>query len=164
MQIIKKSIQDLVEEADVFYELSRKLSCASVVDIVAKKFIYTSINNSEPLFNVKNLQEVFYDWKEMGFSSVAGNILKTNYVVTQHEITTYFSDHNLELSTKKIDLLSKIFWQEVAAHFTLPPTHVYIHEPDTDSLFDFGIYWKFCYIYLNNNTKQGIVIAADASD
>ncbi len=57
-----------------------------------------------------------------------------------------------------------VFWKEIAVHFTLPPTHVYVHIPATESIFDEGIFWQFCYIYLNNNTKQGIVLSADSFD
>ncbi len=167
MQIIKKSILDLTKEANIFYELSRKLSCASAVDIAARKFVYTLTNNHKPLFGIETLQEIFHDWKEevpWSKRKIAGNITETNHAAAQRKISLCLSDHNLQLTSEEIILFTNIFWREIAAHITLPPTHVYIHEPDTNSIFDFGIYWKFCYIYLNNNTKQGIVIAADASD
>ena len=62
MQIIKKSILDVAEEADVFYELSNKLSCSYGVGMTIRKFTYESTAHGSDIFSMDNFKEIFYDW------------------------------------------------------------------------------------------------------
>jgi hypothetical protein len=56
------------------------------------------------------------------------------------------------------------FWGIISAHFTLPPTHCFEHEPEQGSFLGDWDMWVFCYIFLNDITKEGIIIASRAYD
>ncbi len=59
---------------------------------------------------------------------------------------------------------SETFWGIINSNFTMPPTHSFQHKPDHDSFFGGWVMWEFCYVLLNDNTKEGIVIAGQAYD
>ncbi len=165
MKIIKKSIKDIDNEGTIFYELSSNLSCSYGVGITIRTFNYKLITNQTDIFSMKNFKEIFHDWKDgepYSKKKIKGTIEISNYLDSKEQINANFSDENSQLTQAETAPYIEKFWEEIATHFTLPPTHVYIHEPDTGSIFAFGIYWQFCYIYLNDKKKEGIVIAADA--
>lgn len=168
MKILQASLHDIDESHSVLYELSLKMSVGAVVEITTRTFKYTATkqSNNQICFIMNDLQNIFPDWKNGEFYSgkkIEGIIVESNYAASQKEIFTHFSNYNLALNQEQISEYKAIFWQEISCHFLLPPTHVFQHIPDTWSIFS-GIYWEFCFIYLNDITKDGIVIAASAWD
>lgn len=70
-----------------------------------------------------------------------------------------FEPGNPQFTQSRLDK----FWKLTETHFSLPPCICYQHIPNTNSYFDFGIMWNFCFILLNEQ-NQGIIIYAGASD
>ena len=118
-------------------------------------------------FTIKEFQDVFYDWKDGEFytkKKVAGSIDASNYADSQNQVFFNFSYDSTCNSLDKVAKHTDIFWKEIAVHFTMPPTQVYKHIPYKDSVFDDHGIWNFFYIYLNNTTKQGIILSGEAFD
>ncbi len=167
MEIIRGSVQDIDQDNSVLENLSLSMSYLYCVSIYSRIFMYELQDGQDVDFTIKEFQDVFYDWKDGEFytkKKVAGSIDASNYADSQNQVFFNFSHDSTCNSLDKVAKHTNVFWQEVTAHFTLPPTHVYVHIPVQGSVFDEGIFWQFCYIYLNNNTKQGIVLSAHAFD
>ncbi len=165
MHIIKKSILDLDKEGSVFYELSNKFSCSYGVGMTIRKFTYESTAHESDSFSMDNFKEIFYDWaagEPYTKKKIKETLEISNFIDSKAQINANFSDENSQLTHAETDPYIEKFWEEVANHITLPPTHVFFYDPDFDSAFTCGIYWQFCYIYLNDATKQGIVLSAYA--
>lgn len=56
----------------------------------------------------------------------------------------------------------KIFWDIIAGQIALPPQKTYSHVAFHNSLFSFGTYWNFCYIFVND--QKAFAIAMGAAD
>ncbi len=167
MKIIKKSIIDISDKSSSLYNLSEKMSSCYGVTITSRIFTYELTNNQQVCFSINHLNDIFYDWvngEPYCKKKIAGSIEDSNYTSSKKEIYKAFSDVNLQFTQDESTLYIKELWEEIAQNFTLPPTHVYLHNPDFDSVFACGIFWQFCFIYLNDKTKQGIIIAAESWD
>ena len=138
------------------------------VSFTSRTFNYQlSIERTEPVFQIWHLQDIFYDWKKGEFytkKKIEGFVEISNYDDSRSKILLNFSNENAFIAQEDVAKYTDAFWQEISVHFILPPTHVYLHNPSYDSVFDGGIFWQFCYIYLNSTTKQGIVLEGSATD
>ena len=167
MNIVKGSIQSVDQQGSVLYRLSQKMSCSYGVSILFRTFRYEIETTRNIKFTMENFRDVFPDWENgepYCKKKIEGSVEVSNYENSQQRIFSDFSHQCAQVSYEEVGVYLDVFWQEIAAHFTLPPTYVYLHNPAIGSVFNCGIFWQFCYIYLNNETKQGIVIAADATD
>lgn len=54
------------------------------------------------------------------------------------------------------------FWHLIKEEISLPCTQVYIHKPDYNSYFAFGVVWNFCFILVDQT--KGLVISGQAHD
>lgn len=94
---------------------------------------------------------------------IAGDVITVSFAHVKEVIAsclsyTFDPDDPL-LNQSRLD----VFWKLVKTHFSFPPIVCYQHIPATDSCFDTGVMWSFCFILLNEH-NQGIIIYAAASD
>ena len=160
MRIIKTSIISIDDENSSFFKISEKLSGAYTVGITARIFKYESNHNIDT-FDLRSFKDLFYDWEKIAAPSdgkIYGMIELSNFENSRHIISLCFNNENSQRSIQEIIIGEDSFWNEVAKNFTLPPSDVYIYEPDYGSFFTFGVYWQFCHIYLNRNTQEGIIL------
>jgi hypothetical protein len=170
MKIINDSIKNFGWGIDVFYELACKISATAPVGLTVRSFSY-ELTDSTDFFALEDFRLLF---KELLPScEIVGTLEKASYEKSEKMISDYIycgslagdflasrSDISPELREQSEKNLEH-FWNEVGKIFTLPPTHVYMHEAAYGSCFAEGSIWNFCFIYLNDVTKEGIVLAGD---
>lgn len=181
MNIIKSSIRNLViDEASPFYELEGKLQHECDISLKIRSFHFEPNPITPPIFDLGNLRETFYEVQPRTalpkpFSFIDGSIQEIFPSLSKD-----FIDLHLFCSGKASQPISKsdipiewhdeaqknvdCFWVEVGKHFQLAPTRTYRHYPSSESYFDFGVFWEFCFILLNDKTGQGIVLSGNATD
>ncbi len=167
MKINKESIIDISLEGSPLYSIGERLGRYYVLDIISRKFTYELDNDKNVTFDINALRNIFYNatiYPKNKPILIKGIIKLIDFEESKQFILSDFSHSESRLSQEDITNYMELFWKEVNMHCELPPSVAYIHIPVEDSYFDEWALWKFCYIYLNNNTKQGIVIAANACD
>lgn len=174
MKIIQSSIQKLPLTEGFFYELSGQLSCGGIVYFTIVPFKFDLGMGENPLMSIDDLKALVPAHAEQ--SMIAGFITSASYEISRSNIDLYIfcgamtgdrptSKSDLEeiyhsVAQKRVDL----FWNEIKNYFSMPPTHVFEHQPTPGSYFDNWVYWGFCYIFINTTTKQGILLSGECFD
>lgn len=171
--IKKKTILDLSEIGSNFFEFSQRVSTNSnySVSLISKAFKYEKGTNT--LFNLDLLQEIFPD----NFNDIEGSIVPINFKESADYINLCFAcgggasgdgkmtQLDLRMAPEEeVEQRLIWFWSEIEKYIQVPPTHAYKHIPKAGSYFDGGIFWQFCFIYLNEQTQQGFLIAGECFD
>jgi hypothetical protein len=176
MKINKQSITDVSKKFELFAQSMQ--GCNYVIWIESRKFNYE--NSSD--FKLNNLQGIFSEYNGVSkknnkeetnsVSNISGMIAETNISQVFEKVRTSlsFSSGDGGMVGESYDeslIISRttIFWSLVLEEFDLQlATRVFEHIPDHYSHFGFYVMWGFCYIFLNEKDKFGIVVGAGAYD
>lgn len=182
-----------IEECLFFRELSKDLQRGYLtISIHARTFKYIIESENINLFSVELLKDIFpelrsdliltsctcndlIDWDNPDFAEkmnlnkdcferIEGAIKKCTYVESCQIINEIFL---LDVENEKrleISQTIKNFWNILESLIKIPPTDSYQYIPNHDNFFGNFSAWGFCFIYLNDETNQGLVISASASD
>ena len=174
MKFIQSSIQTLPFSEGFFYELSGQLSYGGVVYFTIIPFKFDLGLDENPVIFIDDLKVLARIPPEQPM--IAGSIRPVSYQPSRSIIDLYVFCGAItgDRPTSKNDLEKKyhmeaqkrveLFWNEVEKYFSMPPTHVFEHQPSAGSYFDNWVYWGFCYIFINTTTKQGILLAGGCFD
>lgn len=173
MNIKRDSIKELVVINSPLEEIMSRLEQGRpyIVMLSIVKFEY-EIKNSKQELTMKSFKDIFYDSvADPKIRRIGGTVHLVDYEGSREVIDLCIfcggvkhwpqsrDDLSKELHTTAEETL-KLYWIEVAKYFPLPPTRVYEHVPKHgDTLFGDTLSWYFCFIYLNDNLGQGIVLS-----
>lgn len=98
---------------------------------------------------------------------IRGNILVSSFdesIAAFQQILSgiYFNPPSPQESSQRL----QVFLERVNQIFSLPPTHIFQFEPELkdSSYFNWWTVSGFCFIYLNDETNKGILIAGGETD
>lgn len=178
MKITPLSIQEFWGDTGVLNELEKRTAGIDHISLNIRSFKYEVTDSV--LLTLKNLEDIFYDYlpsheKKRGDWSceISGPIKEISFEKSKELISFYIycggfvgdtptstldvPEHLRKIAEENV----KIYWDEVARHFTLPPTRAYVHNADYQSCFGSGHFWNFCIIYLNDKTMEGVVLSGE---
>ncbi len=176
MDIIKSSIYDFGNSEDNLERLSSELGSLYGVSIVFRSFAFRekacsfTIDTLQSLYSLDTFSDQYLKFFFENFGDnkslliPSGVIELYDFEKSKISITDFFYDDKSGISKNNMNELVLKLWEEVGSHILLPHTRVYLHDPSEDSYFYSWSVWSFCFIYLNDETNQGLVISASASD
>lgn len=174
MNILHETIKDY-ELSDFSSSLSKK---GYTVELTATKFNYTG--NS--YFNLENFKDIFCNHDLLVCSStckhkktnasrkcIAGPInvipFKNSVDLIDQYISYSTDDDGLCIVNQAIfEERKKFYWNTVLQNFKIPPTQTFKHDAEDKTFLGSYIFWGFCFIYLNDNDKSGLVLTGSAWD
>jgi hypothetical protein len=180
MKIEENSIKNIAfKDTDPLFSLSLEISRGSVVFLGASVFSYTLEKDELLFFNLDCLQKI-HDNSVNIFSKnnesnlqlddwyienkIKGIIEEISYARSCDLIKDAFNHYETYLSQEEVQIYMGRFFDEIGKYIQLPPTHVFVHNPDGGTVFSFGAFWNFCLIYLDNNLNKGVVLHGNCSD
>lgn len=162
MHIKHESICDIGSNFEQLFKSFKDLQYIIVYDIVTFSFL----GNDFSLENLSMIMQIAAPSEK----KVSGIINHVTFNQVQKEVALCFSHvsengvlYMADVSSSIVTTRTKIFWELIEKHFTLPPTSCYQHYSGHGGYFDFGIMWEFCFILLNEQ-HQGIILYVAASD
>ncbi len=176
MKIIPNSIVNVAKiEQDPLYDMSLEFMGCDV-ELGAITFMYSSDSEEQLLFTIELLRELYNqsiddspmdEFIEAGIhvvDAIDGTIKKITYQQSLCVIEESLGHREMFLAREEVLQYVDRFWDEINRYIKLPPTHVFVHCPDGDTVFSFGAFWNFCLIYLDDNNKKGIVFYGHGTD
>lgn len=174
MDIIKNSVIN-INQVSAMCELECNLSKESVVNLLINTFCFSPL---EQEFTIADLAAILIPSQHSSELKITvpvkGVVEHFDYAESRAIIDLYIfvggigdnptSRNDIPLSDweeaqKNVD----IFWKEISKIFSLPPTRAYKHYPANNSYFDQGAFWNFCFIYLNDEKGQGVLLSGYCS-
>lgn len=152
-----------------FKELSNAMrGCNYIIWIEARKFEYQG--NSE--FTLNNLKEIFPNKTNDSKNNIDGEIYKATLNQALINIKRCLSftaqeDGGVDITNDQLLIENRMtkFLNIIKENFNLESTtQVFQHNAYDPSYFGIYVMWGFCYIFLNEQDKTGIVIGAGAWD
>lgn len=180
MEIIKESILDYSDSPGPIEDLSIELSTQAGVSLTVRRFDYVINSRELEPFELNAFKTVFPEFLESDYvKKKSGNYVEGTLKLVSFEESKAWIDLHIfcggidarpiskgdvcEYLKDEAESNVQFFWEEVEKHFKLPPSRVYRHDPEANAAFS-GVFWNFCFIYLNDATGQGIVLAGEAFD
>jgi hypothetical protein len=165
MKIKKETILDLTEKFSAFVDSMQGSNYVAWIEV--RKFEY----EDNIYFSLNNLREIFSDVLINSKNYIEGEIMKSTFSLAQEEIKdslSWVGQRGGNVSALRDSHLTHartiIFWNLIEKNFDIKLiTKVFKHQAQFDSYFGDFFIWGFCYIFLNEHDKIGLVISGGAS-
>jgi hypothetical protein len=181
MKIIKESINDIGVHGDAIEKLSMHLSTQSCVSLDVRCFDYVVNPVGLVEFTLEDFKNLYPEFtesdylKKKSYFYIEGPLVAVSFEESRSIIDLHIFCGGIEMRpVSKEDVCPHLkdsadesiraFWVEVEKNFRLPPTRVYQHYPRGVSAAFSGVFWEFCFIYLDDRVGRGVVLSASAHD